>query len=793
MTKRKIGDNDNSEHVTIKRTSSIRGYKESDFSFKSTPESPRAKDSSYPQHSSHQNFDGHNSNKSMDLSKKSEHSSESHGPRGHSRTPSYHQRPSGFLLERKNSLHRSSQHLPSTGSLIPHDLKGDSINTSHCQSQNNFNASLMDEKLSKGSLNEAKLSSKRQSSTDELPQFGALAERSKDHFEETMVSFANIGSTSKPSTFLRKNSLKYDHTSNGRLKKQMSIEQNMYDNVGRNRAPTFSRNTSQEVNPFFEVKSQHLHNNTRPSSPASQNKCKRSMSQEQQQNNHPYSSEHCRVTLPMLNTIRESSSPGMPINESVTGPKEALLSPKPGSPRFNPFTNPLSKSSKTSNLSLKPTRPGSNSSLDHFSSSFGGPLNSIRQKSNDQDSSSRKNDSPKNDQPGRSQSFKTLFASSKTLSGQAKFRKNLLDIVDGESDDETEVSLALHGRGLPRQESRLSGPKEVTDRCSSQDTELLIKPSRPTTDKRPATKNLLDFARQESQQDHTQSKESSHFSRVERKNPFQALDAGSGHNSPINTISRLHEQDSYILTANTRGMGPSNNPVKGNDTSVIYDAHTIYNPEENISAANVTKYDWQFENAEIEYDEANGINLNSINHRANILVGLGNSDESPTGLHRRDMQPHSPLRIRERSCLRRDSNPNKDSIIELISTEKLRREANDGHSTNPGADSVENPIVKKDSIKTYHKPLKNSKFQPEASSKPRMTMAPKQFKGLKKTNRTFRRAKSCLIASDSDEPDVSANEGANARTLGKVQSDNFPKDKGAVPLLSACLIYHTPT
>ena len=237
------------------------------------------------------------------------------------------------------------------------------------------------------------------------------------------------------------------------------------------------------------------------------------------------------------------------------------------------------------------------------------------------------------------------------LSVHAKFNMNLLDILKDQADDLSPVLPLSRGRRTSLKGNKLlqpTGAKANTQSIDFGNGNASAQPVLPS--------NLLTISRQETFPENLTMKPSI-------PTPNKLLRRGTHEISVGGSPSAQNKSPDLDAMPNPPGhlnrFHLHTQQTMRTDNSTIYENRTIYCPEDNISTVNITKYVFNYENEEVEYDEAAGIGIKN----PNILSGTLN--ESQTSIHR-DSTVMGAIRLDSSMVLgRRDSlasSTGKDSI-----------------------------------------------------------------------------------------------------------------------------------
>jgi hypothetical protein len=193
------------------------------------------------------------------------------------------------------------------------------------------------------------------------------------------------------------------------------------------------------------------------------------------------------------------------------------------------------------------------------------------------------------------------------------------------------------------------------------------------------------------------------------------------------------------------------------DNSTIYENRTIYNPEDNISTCNLTKYEFNYYNEEVEFDEANGIGV-----RPNLLSATINQDESQNSFQK-DSAVMGALRLDSSMGL-----AHKDSLASGTGKDSAARKSplpNDGFESHVQQLEEASPLESKTGSKSSigstnnlpksepktnpHRSIRDSVFRtsPRGQKMPARThntIQPRQAEGPE-ASRGLYKAKSCVI------------------------------------------------
>ena len=663
------------------RSLSNRPFKDSsfaDFSFKNSIDSSREKDiiGTNSPRSSTQNFENA-SNQSVDSSNKFEIAGSGNFLR-RTATPNFSNKPSSFLLERRNSLRNLRVSIESLSNFSP-------------------NTSIIPMELhteQRGAENNGKIEQAHKKS--QLMRF-SLLEGNQDALKNE-----NINSDKPDESTVR--GLK-DWTvpqikggNSSRLHKQTSLEQSLSNDTDRGSLLSHRRN-SLKNGQAVELETNIV--KIRPSHGSEQQSLK-NLSEKQKENSDqqskPQETPDLRLNLKVLSSSTKNGQDTLSPASVTANSMANLRIPMPGQMNQKSFPTPKRHHLQARSDSLQAIQTTSETPTSNTVTTF-----------KIFPSSAKASEKNKLQLQPTDRVTESIFGVIRQLTVQDKFTKNLLDVLKDHSDDLSPVLPLHHARKqrnkLLSGKSDLNGSKNSPKSSGDSNGNRTVLSSNSQTGG-PHT-DIIVTSQMPVQQ------------KLIRKGTGEAL-PGSIHsnNSQFMTVPRqLPDQESY-LTVNTGNNQRSQMPQTMRTEYSMLDNKTIYNLEDNISMHNITKYVFNCENEEIEYDEANGINnLNKI--KSNILGGLG-QDDSPSHMQREGLSPNRLDSSLNRESIGNASSPGKETIYKGSQPELHLQFSNDdgspGGSRSEGRSPQTLSLLKIDSKANPHRPLKNSVFCNESSS-----------------------------------------------------------------------------
>ena len=316
------------------------------------------------------------------------------------------------------------------------------------------------------------------------------------------------------------------------------------------------------------------------------------------------------------------------------------------------------------------------------------------------------------------------------LSVQAKFTKNLLDLLKDQPEDFSPVLPLSHKNRQQSKNSRsdLSERKNTVQSIDYGNSQTTL----PT--------NLLTITRQDTLTETNPPKNPVLFPvKLLRKGTQETLPGGA---SPLTLHNRLFEQE-YNSRHPPQTMRT--------DYSTFLDNRTIYNPGDDISAINITKYAFNYDNEDIEFDE----NAVTSNSRSIIPQGLLNQ----SSISNRESTP--PIRFDNGLGFNR-----KDSLASTGKNTNTYKgyQPNDGFESHLQQMEEGSPMESKMGSKTSigsathipkpdlkqnpHRPLKDSAFRTTPRDLQLHLLSQNSLKlpaGDSPNKRNYQKARSCVI------------------------------------------------
>ena len=316
------------------------------------------------------------------------------------------------------------------------------------------------------------------------------------------------------------------------------------------------------------------------------------------------------------------------------------------------------------------------------------------------------------------------------LSVEAKFTKNLLDLLKDQPEDLSPVlPLNLSQKNSqPYRKFDFDAKKtmmsvESVNSHSTLPTNLLTMTRRETFPDIPIPKNLA-FA------------QSNGFL---RKGTFETLPGGL---SPMAFSNRTLD----LLSLSKGGFSGNYVHTPKADNSSMYDNRTIYAPEDNISTIDISKYVFNYAHEDVEFNEG----YKTGTHRSLIPHGIFSPDESQLSLQR---DPSLPPQIRlnsSRNIIRTDSISStgmaSDTKSPINGGFEMTLQLEDGSPL--VRVKTQNSLSRQESNSHPHRPIKVSVFGTSPRNQIALLMGPitiNQSQPDSPTKRNLLKAQSCEV------------------------------------------------